>query len=141
MASIGVVSLLLKIVVALGVALPLAAFVAGALVAVSEPSPGRERIVIQDDSPPSRPATDLPEQELDGTPPGPVSEDLAPDDDDADDRDDNGVGAAPQGRSDGETGTGDDEDDDGEDDREDDREDHREDDGEDDREDDGEDDD
>ena len=43
-------SLLLKVLITLGVALPLAAFVVGSLVATSEETPTRERIIIRDDS-------------------------------------------------------------------------------------------
>src|SRR5687767_8870543 len=48
-------STLLKILIALGVVLPLAGFVAGSLVAASDQSPTRERIIIQDDSTPTGP--------------------------------------------------------------------------------------
>ena len=58
-------SLLLKVLVALGVALPLAGFVAGSLVAASDSSPDRERIIIQDDSTPKAPATADPRREKD----------------------------------------------------------------------------
>jgi hypothetical protein len=48
-------STVLKILIALGVSLPLAAFVAGSLAGASDQSPTRERIVIQDDSKPTDP--------------------------------------------------------------------------------------
>ena len=83
------VSMLLKALIALGVALPLAAFVAGSLVsATDQPSP-RERIIIPVDSTPTGPAIPEPGREQD---PG-----RKPPADDADDRgeggDDDGAGA------------------------------------------------
>lgn len=92
-------STLLKILIALGVTLPLAAFVAGSLVAASEPSQPRERIIIQDDSTPTDPATADPRDEQDPArkPPAEDSEELSEDDQDdgADDGADTDLGSRP----------------------------------------------
>jgi hypothetical protein len=50
-------STFLKTLIVLGIALPLAAFVAGSLVTASDESPPRERIIIQRDSTPTEPET------------------------------------------------------------------------------------
>ena len=80
-------STFLKTLIGLGVALPLGAFVAGSLVAASESSTPRERIVIRDDATPTN--QESPDASRDQDPGRePPADDVGEDGENDDERDD-----------------------------------------------------
>lgn len=82
----------MKALIALGVALPLAAFVVGSLVSASVESPSRERIIIEDDSMPTDQEIKDPRRKQDEGRKSPAddAEDGVDDDGPDDDTDDGG---------------------------------------------------